>query len=143
MSVPPPPNQLLNNNQSLWHLSPSQRRTSLIPPVSLCVCMSIPLIVARQRLGKHVPEAMNTHNNRRIVGSDIFCAVLVISTKSLWVCLYIPVSLLDKDSVNTFPRQRIFVGGFVFCAVHAVSKENRRLVLSRTCNILSSTHISS
>jgi hypothetical protein len=30
----------------------------------LCV---YPLLVARQRLGKHVPAAMNTPNNRRIV----------------------------------------------------------------------------
>jgi hypothetical protein len=35
-----------------WHLSPSQRRTSWIPPISLCACMCIPPIVARQRLGK-------------------------------------------------------------------------------------------
>jgi hypothetical protein len=45
-------------NQSLlnlvcisWHLSPSQRRT-----LSLCVCMCIPPIAARQTLGKVYPS---------------------------------------------------------------------------------------
>jgi hypothetical protein len=35
------------------------------------VCMCIPLIVARQRLGKHVPATTNARSNRRIVGSVI------------------------------------------------------------------------
>jgi hypothetical protein len=50
------------------------------PSISLSVCVSllslpgkgsvkcIPPLVARQRLGKHVPAATNTHNNRKIVG---------------------------------------------------------------------------
>jgi hypothetical protein len=40
-----------------WHLSPSQRRTSQIPPISLCVCMCIlPPIFSRRRLGKVYPS---------------------------------------------------------------------------------------
>jgi hypothetical protein len=76
----------------------------------------IPPFTARQRLGKHVPEAKNTRNNRRITGH--MC---------LWVCLYIPLSLLGNNSVKTFPLQWKIVGGVVFYAVHVVSKESRRL----------------
>jgi hypothetical protein len=64
-----------------WHLNPSQRRTSKIPLISPCVCMCIPLIVARQRLGKHVPMATNTRNIRN-VGGVIFYAVRVVSKES-------------------------------------------------------------
>jgi hypothetical protein len=57
---------------------PTQRHTSQIPPISLCVCMCIPPIVARQRigkvfpffvarqrLGKHISAAANTRSTRR------------------------------------------------------------------------------
>jgi hypothetical protein len=98
-----------------WHLSPSQRLASYISPISLCVCMRIPptfarhqvgknpLIVARQRLGKNVPGATNTRNNRRVVGR--IC---------LWVCLCVFLSLLGNNSVKTFPQQGKIVGGVVF-----------------------------
>jgi hypothetical protein len=62
--------------------------------------------VASQRRGKHVPEAKNTSNERRIVGR--FC---------LLVCLCIPLSLLCKSSVKTFPPQRRIFGGVVFYMV--------------------------
>jgi hypothetical protein len=42
------------------------------------------------------------------------------------------VSLLGNDSVSTFPRKRRIVGGFVFYAIHVVSKKSRRIVLLRT-----------
>jgi hypothetical protein len=60
-------------------------------PCCLCVCVSVAppqqagivepeeTAVARQRLGKHVPAAMNTRNNRRRVGCGIFHAVRVVS----------------------------------------------------------------
>jgi hypothetical protein len=60
-----------------WHLSPSQRRTSLIPPISLCVYMCISPTITKQRLFKHVPAVTNTRNIRRIVGSVIFYVVRV------------------------------------------------------------------
>jgi hypothetical protein len=52
--------------------------------------MCIPFIVARLLLGRHVPAATNTRNNRRIVGGVVFYAVLVVSKESLWVCLCTP-----------------------------------------------------
>jgi hypothetical protein len=83
---------------------------------------------ARQRLGKHVPAATNTCNNRKIVGR--VC---------LWVYLCIPLRLLGNNSVKKFPRQRRIVRrqrrivwGVVFCTVRVVSKESRQLVLPRT-----------
>jgi hypothetical protein len=72
-----------------WHLSPSQRRTSKIPPISLCVCICIPLIVARQRLGKYIPAAMNARNNRRNFGLVIFYVIRVMSKKSRRIMLLI------------------------------------------------------
>jgi hypothetical protein len=44
-------------------------------------------------------------------------------------CVSLP--LLGNGSVNTFPRQRGIVGGLVFYAVLVVSKESRRLLLTR------------
>jgi hypothetical protein len=59
-----------------------------IPPISLCVCMCIPSVPARQRLGKLVPAALNTCNSRRIVGRVVFCAIRVISKDSLGPSVY-------------------------------------------------------
>jgi hypothetical protein len=93
-----PPNLLSNDwaSQSSWnmacvswHLSPYPWCTSLIPPVSLCLYV-YPSIVARQRVGKFVPAAKNTRNNRRIVGRVVFCTVGVVPKESVWVCLRIP-----------------------------------------------------
>jgi hypothetical protein len=108
-----------------WHLRQSQRRTSWIPPISLCVCVSllsllgkglvkcISPFIARKRLGKQVPAAKNIRNNRGIVGRAY-----------LWICLCIILSLLGNNSVKTFPRQRRTVGGVVFQAVRALPKES-------------------
>jgi hypothetical protein len=110
-----------------------------LPSVSVSICVShpsllgkgsvrcIPPFVARQRLGKHVPAATNTRNNRRIFGRVICCGVCFLSKESPWVCLYIPIPLPGKKA---FPRQRRIAGG-VFCAVRAVSKGSRRLVPPR------------
>jgi hypothetical protein len=104
-----------------------------IKPSHQCVCLCVyPLIVARQRLGKHVPAAKNTRNNRIIVGGVVFCTVRIVSNESLWVCLCIPLSLLGNGSVNTFPLQRRIVEAVVFRAVRVVSRESRRLDLPRT-----------
>jgi hypothetical protein len=48
------------------------------------------------------------------------------------VGLCIRLSLLGNNSVKTFPRQQWVVRGVVLYEVHAVSKEIRRLILSRT-----------
>jgi hypothetical protein len=83
--------------------------------------------VARQQLGRHVPAATNTRDNRRIVRGIVFYTVRVVSSVS--VC--IPQTLLDNGSVNTFPQQRIIFRGTAFYAVRVVSKESRRLVPTR------------
>jgi hypothetical protein len=62
------------------------------------VCLYVyPLIVARQRLGRHVPAAMNTRNNRRIVGGIIFYTVRVVIKEILWVCMWTHVPAATKD----------------------------------------------
>jgi hypothetical protein len=43
---------------------------SVINPSNSSMCL--PHIVDRQRLGIHVTVAMDTHNNRRIVGGDVY-----------------------------------------------------------------------
>jgi hypothetical protein len=45
--------------------------------LSCCLCVSPN--VARQRLGKHIPAAMHTHDNGRTVGSGVFYVVHVVS----------------------------------------------------------------
>jgi hypothetical protein len=101
-------------------------------PISQCVCMCIHLIVARQRLGKNLPAAKNTCNNRRIVGGVVFYTVPVVSRESLCVHLL----LLGNGSLNTCQRQRRFVVGVVFYAVRVVSKKSKRLVLPRTSCVM-------
>jgi hypothetical protein len=115
-----------------WQLSPSQRRSSEILSISVCVCISllslqgnsfvkfIPQFGAGQRFGKHVPAATNTRCNRRIVGRVILCAIRALSKESLWVCLYITLSLLGSNSVKSFLRQRRIVGDVVLYAVRVV-----------------------
>jgi hypothetical protein len=103
-----------------WALHNSVLHKSLIS--RMCICP----VITRQQLGRHTPLATNTSNNRRIVGG-------VISKESVWIRLCIPLSLLGKSSVNTFPRQWRIVEGIVFYLVHVISKESRWLVLTRTC----------
>jgi hypothetical protein len=87
-------------------------------PISLCVCIYIPPIVGRQRSGKDVPAATND---------------TVEELLDEWICVSVyPLSLLGNNTVKTFPRLRIIIGGVVFYAVRVVSKESRLLVLPRT-----------
>jgi hypothetical protein len=51
----------MNLGSYIMVLSPSQRLNSQIPPISLCVCMCIPPIIAWQRLSKNVTAAMITY----------------------------------------------------------------------------------
>jgi hypothetical protein len=101
------------------------------PSLSLCVCMCAPPIVARQRLGKHVPVATNTPNG---VLLDASFSVRSVSYP-MRVCGSVCVSCRCK--VKTYPCQWRIFRGVVFCAVLA-SKESRRLVLPRTpCYLIS------
>jgi hypothetical protein len=122
---------------------PISRNYFINPPSSVCVsgCVSLLSLLgkgsenfitpftARQRLGKHAAVAMNTYNNRRIIDHVIFYAVNILSKKS--VCLCILLSLVCKNSLKTFPRQRRSVAGVVFY-VTLVSEESRRVVFPRT-----------
>jgi hypothetical protein len=71
------------------HLNCVLHRSLSSVHVSECVSQRI---VARQLLGRHVPVATNTCNNRRIVGI-VFYTVRLVSKDSLWVCLCVPLSL--------------------------------------------------
>jgi hypothetical protein len=60
----------------------------LTAPVPSVCASTYPPIVARQRLGKHVPAAKNTRNNGRIVGRVVSCAVSVVSKETPCLSLY-------------------------------------------------------
>jgi hypothetical protein len=90
----------------------------------------IPPFVAWQRLCKHVPAAMNTCKNWRIVECVIFYVVYVLSKECLWVC--VSPCCCYVNSVNMFLWQWRIVGGIVFYVVHAISKESSQSVLPRT-----------
>jgi hypothetical protein len=91
-------------------------------PSHQCVCLYVyPPIIARQRLDMQFPKE-KTRNNRRIVQCIVFDAARVVSDKSLWVCLCIPLSLLDNSSVNTFPYQWRIVEGVAFLCDPWLSK---------------------
>jgi hypothetical protein len=78
-----------------------------INPSHQSVCLYVyPTIVARQRLGKHIPAATNTRNIKKLVGRIVFCAVRVLSKETVCLCV---LSLPGNDSVNTFPWQRIHI----------------------------------
>jgi hypothetical protein len=73
----------------------------LINPSHQSVSVCVPLSLLGNGSGTCLPSrclATNTCTNRRIVGSVVFCAVLIVSKESLWVCLHIPLSLLDRGS---------------------------------------------
>jgi hypothetical protein len=109
-----------------WHVGPPQRRTSQIPPISLCVCTCIPPIVARQRLGKilsllniatkrlgkHVLAAKSGHKNIRIV-------VRVY----LWACLCIPLSLFWKNSAKGYRGNEELLEASFLCGEHLIKRK--------------------
>jgi hypothetical protein len=103
--------------------------------------MSIPPIVARQRLGKQVPAATNTFNKRKIVGWVIFYAVRVLSKEREWDCLCVPLSLKGKGSVNTFPRQRRIVGDVLFYSVVVVPNFSQNFLLFSSLPMIASIFI--
>jgi hypothetical protein len=137
VNSPPPLLTFRHLTQSLWNLvSRHWVHLNGVPHKSLSlICVYVALLsllgngsvqciapfIARQRLGKQVPEAMNTRNMRRIVGRAY-----------VWVCLYIPLSLLGNNSVKMFPSQRRIVGGDVSYAIFVISRESRQLIFSIT-----------
>jgi hypothetical protein len=83
-----------------------------------------PLFSAKQRLSKLVSAATNIRNNISGVCSVVSFGMRVVSKKSLWACLCIPLWFLGNNSVKTFPRQWRVVEGVVFYEVHVISKES-------------------
>jgi hypothetical protein len=74
----------------------------------------IPLFIASQQLGKHVPTATNA-----------------TTEELLDTCVCILLSLLGKDSPTAMKN-----GDVIFCVVHVVSKESRQIILPRTSCII-------
>jgi hypothetical protein len=58
-----------------------QRRTSSIPPISLCLYV-YPLLFARQRLDKNVTAPTNTHTTTKNYWTSLFYEVRVVSKES-------------------------------------------------------------
>jgi hypothetical protein len=100
-------------------------------PTSICVsvCVSLP-IVARQRLGKHVPAAKNTCNSRRIVGRFFFCAVHVVSKESrrlvllrtscLCICICYLFASCCKVEVECGPPVPEGCRPLILCITHVI-----------------------
>jgi hypothetical protein len=86
-----PPNQLTNNWTKLydtWYVY--QGTWSHLNGVihKSLTSASVSVYVARQQLRIHVPAAINTRNNRRIIGRVIFCTVPVVSKERAWVSMH-------------------------------------------------------
>jgi hypothetical protein len=113
--TPPLPHQPLNDWTNLCgHLNDVLHKS--LPSVCVSVCVSLFSLLSK-RLGKHVPAPTNTSNN-----------IMIFKRLCLWVCLCIPLLLLDNNSVTTYPRQRRIAGDVIFYAVRVVSKESMQLV---------------
>jgi hypothetical protein len=103
-------------------------KTYFINPSHYSLCLYVcPPIVARQRLGKHIPMATNIRNNKRTVVCVVFFTIQVVS-KIVCGSVYPPI--FARQPLGK--RQRSIVGGVVLYSVRVVSKESRRLVLTRT-----------
>jgi hypothetical protein len=112
-------NTALEPVSAAYFIKPSHRRVFVC--VSLLVLLvigsvyCIPLFIAKQRLGKHVPAATNTGKIIRIVGHACLC-----------VRLCIPPSSLGNNSVKICWRRRFLRSP---CCIR---KESRYLILFRT-----------
>jgi hypothetical protein len=72
-----------------------------------------------QQLGDHVSSETIQERAEEL---EEFSVRPMSSKEILWVCPYIPLSLLLKNSVSSFPRQRIIIGRVVFYVVHVVTR---------------------
>jgi hypothetical protein len=87
--------------------------------------------VARQPLGRHVPAATNTSNNRRIVEGVVLCTARLVSKENLWVCLCIPPVVAGQRLGKHVPAAtKCWRRRFLCCSYR--TKESRRLVLPST-----------
>jgi hypothetical protein len=93
--------------------------------------MCIALIVARQRLGKmYLLSLLGNGSVNKFSGKDSLCRPCLDKGESLVLCIIL--SFLFKNSVKKLPLQRRIVGVALSYAIHAVSKESKRVVLPRT-----------
>jgi hypothetical protein len=86
-----------------WHLIPSQRRTSLIPPNSRFVCMCIPPVVAKQRLGRNVTTATNSHATIELFDASKESGRLFLPRTSCCYHFFPPSPSLSFTSLLIFP----------------------------------------
>jgi hypothetical protein len=108
----------------MYFINPSHQSVGLCvySPLSLLGSGSVNTF-PRQRMHSKVGE---------LLGASFSVHPESIKGESVSLCM--PLLLLGNGSVD-MSRQRRIGGGVVFYAVHLVSKENRRLVLTRTsCN---------
>jgi hypothetical protein len=86
---------------AMYIMAPEPISTAyFINPSHQYVVRFISSIVARQRLGRHVPVATITSNNRSIVESAVFYTVRVISKES---------RRLEYFVLNNFLKEAIFI----------------------------------
>jgi hypothetical protein len=100
-----------------------------IPPVSLCICIGIPLSVP----GNGSVNMFPWQQIHATVGLlDLSFSVLYMSyLRRVRVC--IPLLLLGKKLVTTFPQQFSIVASVIFCVTHVVSKEGFFFVRKTQC----------
>jgi hypothetical protein len=72
-------------------LTPERRKSGARTDLSVCLC--IPTIVSRKRLGKHVPSATNTHTTIEELLEASFCMRSASCQRK--VCVPVYVSLLS------------------------------------------------
>jgi hypothetical protein len=93
---PPPPNQLVNawNVRISCNLSPSQRRTSWISPINMCVCIRTPLSLLGNGSLKMVPR--NTHATTELLDASFSMrSVPCIKGTTFFLCGLFTDSLLQ------------------------------------------------
>lgn len=76
--------QLLNVWTNLYEISAAY----FTNPSRQSVCICVPPIVARQKLGRHVSVATDTRNNRRNIGDVVFCCPCQTEGESVGLSVY-------------------------------------------------------
>jgi hypothetical protein len=134
LSVYVSPGSPIALNHSLWNFvcTPQHHLNGVLyksPTHRPCLYV-YPPIVARQRLGKHVPAVKNTYN--RCIGGVVFYTIRAVSKETMCVWQHIVVTRqrLDKH----VPTAIQVVTGAVLYAVCVVSNESRWLVVARSAS---------
>jgi hypothetical protein len=80
---------------------PIRRRTTYIPPISSCASMCILLLLLGNGLLCTFPR-QQIQDTKIFVGSAVFYAVRDLPKQTLWVCLFIPLSLQHRCYLLNF-----------------------------------------